>query len=321
VGLTVVDAGIIIGVLDAADAHHRAAVQVLSTVIGQGDQIWERFGHNGVRFRDTVTGRDVVYNWGLFDFGQKGFMLRLLRGTMRYAMGGTKTEPFLDYYVGRDSHVWEQELNLTNAQKVRALSLVRENEKPENAYYDYNYYLDNCSTRARDLIDLVLGGQLRTATESVSAQATFRSHTRRLLSRDKLPYFGVQLVLGHPADRKISRWEEMFLPVRMMQSLKDVSIRGVLQEGGCAGHATLRDEVLFLKTEHIHRHLAGNQFYIRLDTDGAQFRERRNVLVFERLLHQARGQRANPAQKARSTNSSQGPDTIEIFGWFRDQGR
>jgi predicted nucleic acid-binding protein len=39
VGLTVVDAGIIIGVLDADDAHHQAAVQVLSTVISQGDQI------------------------------------------------------------------------------------------------------------------------------------------------------------------------------------------------------------------------------------------------------------------------------------------
>ncbi len=38
-GLTVVDAGIIIGVLDAADLHHRAAVQLLSTVTGEGDQI------------------------------------------------------------------------------------------------------------------------------------------------------------------------------------------------------------------------------------------------------------------------------------------
>lgn len=120
--------------------------------------------------------------------------------------------------------------------------------------------------------------------------------------------------------REIKRAIEWRTAVYLYEEL-DVSIRGVLQEGGCAGHATLRDEVLFLKTEHIHRHLAGNQFYIRLDTDGAQFRERRNVLVFERLLHQARGQRANPAQKARSTNSSQGPDTIEIFGWFRDQGR
>jgi predicted nucleic acid-binding protein len=39
VGLTVVDAGIILGVLDAADAHHQAAVRVLSTVIHAGDQI------------------------------------------------------------------------------------------------------------------------------------------------------------------------------------------------------------------------------------------------------------------------------------------
>jgi predicted nucleic acid-binding protein len=39
VGLTVVDAGIIIGVLDAADAHHQAAVRVLSTVIHEGDEI------------------------------------------------------------------------------------------------------------------------------------------------------------------------------------------------------------------------------------------------------------------------------------------
>ena len=33
------DAGIIIGVLDADDAHHRAAIRVLSTVLGEGDQI------------------------------------------------------------------------------------------------------------------------------------------------------------------------------------------------------------------------------------------------------------------------------------------
>lgn len=38
-GLTVVDAGIIIGVLDAADAHHEAAVRALSTVIDEGDEI------------------------------------------------------------------------------------------------------------------------------------------------------------------------------------------------------------------------------------------------------------------------------------------
>jgi predicted nucleic acid-binding protein len=39
VGLTVVDAGILIGILDAADAHHEAAVRLLSTVIAERDRI------------------------------------------------------------------------------------------------------------------------------------------------------------------------------------------------------------------------------------------------------------------------------------------
>jgi predicted nucleic acid-binding protein len=39
VGLTVVDAGIIIGVLDANDAHHEAAVRALSTVVSEGDRV------------------------------------------------------------------------------------------------------------------------------------------------------------------------------------------------------------------------------------------------------------------------------------------
>lgn len=38
-GLTVVDAGIIIGVLDADDAHHPAAVRALSAVIGEDNHI------------------------------------------------------------------------------------------------------------------------------------------------------------------------------------------------------------------------------------------------------------------------------------------
>lgn len=38
-GLTVVDAGVVIGVLDADDVHHQAAVQALSAAVSQGDQI------------------------------------------------------------------------------------------------------------------------------------------------------------------------------------------------------------------------------------------------------------------------------------------
>jgi predicted nucleic acid-binding protein len=39
VGLSVVDAGVIIGVLDATDRHHEGAVRLLSVVVDEGDEL------------------------------------------------------------------------------------------------------------------------------------------------------------------------------------------------------------------------------------------------------------------------------------------
>jgi predicted nucleic acid-binding protein len=39
VGLAVVDAGIIIGVLDADDAHHQSATRILSQAVSNGDRV------------------------------------------------------------------------------------------------------------------------------------------------------------------------------------------------------------------------------------------------------------------------------------------
>ena len=38
-GLTIVDAGILIGVLDGTDVHHEASVRVLSAVVDEGDRM------------------------------------------------------------------------------------------------------------------------------------------------------------------------------------------------------------------------------------------------------------------------------------------
>ncbi len=211
----------------ADQAPPRGSTMVVSLIsIGQGDEIWERFGHNALRFRDTTTGADVVYNWGLFSFSEKGFILRFLKGTGRYSMGGQRTDSFLAMYASEDRHAWEQQLNLSTEQKALAMDLVVENEKPENREYLYNYYLDNCSTRIRDLLNRVLDGQVHAATDTAITSNSYRSHTRRLLTDNKLPYFGVQLVLGRPADLPISRWDEMFLPVHMMRHFADVKVRG-----------------------------------------------------------------------------------------------
>ena len=100
------------------------------------------------------------------------------------------------------------------------------NALEENKHYHYDYYLDNCSTRVRDALDRVLGGAIRSATDTVATGTTYRWHTRRLTEGELPIYTGIDLVLGEPGDREISAWAEMFLPMRLRDRIANVRVTG-----------------------------------------------------------------------------------------------
>lgn len=100
------------------------------------------------------------------------------------------------------------------------------NERPENRFYHYDYYRDNCSTRVRDALDRALGGRIRQETRELATGRTYRFHTRRLTANDPLIYTGLLLALGQPVDRPISAWDEMFLPLAMREHLRHISVPG-----------------------------------------------------------------------------------------------
>jgi len=191
---------------------------------GWGDVVWERFGHNAIWIKDRARGTDVTYNWGMFDFNQPHFIRRFLTGDTRYWMEAIDLEPMLRHYQERKRSALAQELNLTPAQRLKLQQFVEWNARPENKFYRYDYYRDNCSTRLRDAIDHALSGQLQLATVTRMTSGTYRWHTQRLMKGDIPLYTGVTLALGHPADAPLSLWEEMFLPVRMANSLRSVGI-------------------------------------------------------------------------------------------------
>ncbi len=191
-----------------------------------GDAIWERFGHNGLWIHDGRTGEDIFWEWGLFDRRQEGFMARLARGSMLYSMGGRYLADRLAAYAADDRQVWAQELNLTTSQERALDRLVRENARPENRDYTYDYYADNCSTRARDALDAVLGGYLRETFSARPAGVTWRWHTQSLLRAVPWAEAGVQIVLGRPGDEQITEWDEMFLPLQLRRHLAQAEIPG-----------------------------------------------------------------------------------------------
>jgi uncharacterized protein DUF4105 len=208
----------------AGPAEPGSNLTVYLLTFGWGNAVWERFGHNAIWIKDRGRGTDVTYNWGMFDFDQPHFLRRFLTGDTRYWMEAIDLEPMLRYYKQRNRSILSQELNLTPAQRLKLQQFVQWNALPQNKFYRYDYYRDNCSTRLRDALDHALSGQLQLATVTRLTSGTYRSHTQRLMTGDIPLYTGVTLALGHPADKLLSQWQEMFLPVRMANDLRAVSI-------------------------------------------------------------------------------------------------
>jgi hypothetical protein len=194
--------------------------------MGPGAAVWERFGHNAIWIHDPSVRPDTAYNYGLFDFQQENFLLRFIRGQMWYWMAGFPAEPYTQTYIRDNRSVWLQELNLSPRARLELREFVRWNERPENRFYHYDYYNDNCSTRVRDAIDRVIGGAIEAQTVSLPTGTTYRFHTQRLTANDPLVFTGLLLALGQGVDRPISAWEEMFLPLAMRDYVRRVTVPG-----------------------------------------------------------------------------------------------
>ncbi|MBK8004385.1 MAG: DUF4105 domain-containing protein [Gemmatimonadetes bacterium] len=205
----------------ATEAGSELRISVLT--MGVGAASWERFGHNAIVVEDGRQGRAVAYNYGMFSFRSENFLLRFLQGRMLYWMAGYDANDVVASYRRAGRSVWEQELNLTPAQRVAFRDFLEWNARPENKFYRYDYYRDNCSTRVRDAVDSILGGAFKTQTQG-PAEGTWRFHTQRLNTHNPALYTGLMLALGEDADAPRTQWEEMFLPLKLREYLREVRV-------------------------------------------------------------------------------------------------
>jgi len=201
-----------------------ASLSVHLLTIGPGDRLWELFGHNALLVRDLATGYEAALNYGIFDSSSPGFAGRFLRGRMLYATAPQSLAGTLDRARAANREVRAQELELDPAQRSELLQLLQHDALPENRFYRYHYYLNNCSTKLRDLLDRVLDGQLRAAAETAPPQATWRDHTRRLTSASTVGYLGLQLLVGPRGDRPTTPWEEMWVPMKLRDTLAGLTV-------------------------------------------------------------------------------------------------
>ena len=209
--------------LSATPAPPGSELTIYLMTMGVGAEVWERFGHNAIIVEDRNQGTAVAYNYGMFSFRQESFLLRFVQGRMEYWMAGYPAADELPRYRAARRSVWRQELNLTPAQRMELRDFLAWNALDDNKFYRYDYYRDNCSTRVRDAIDRVVGGAVK-AQSGTPASGDYRFHTLRLVAASRLLYLGLALIEGQPVDLAISRWDEMFLPVKLRDYLRDVKV-------------------------------------------------------------------------------------------------
>lgn len=200
----------------------RFKVSVLT--FGQGDMVFERFGHNALRIRDVLTGSDLAYNWGMFSFEQPNFLGRFLSGDTQYWVEAFPSQWLIDNYANEDRETFEQELNLTPDQAERLAIAVADNATDAKKFYRYDYFRDNCSTRVRDMLDAALGGALKTQFSVGTTPWTYRSESVRLTAADGLAQAGIDVALGPRADIPMTAWEAMFIPMRLRDYLREVTV-------------------------------------------------------------------------------------------------
>ena len=211
---------------------------------GPGKIYWERFGHNAIWLREPAAGLDHTFNFGYFDFEQEDFFKKFIRGRMLYFSVAQSAAREFEFYRQQNRSIQVQKLNLTPVQYRQLRDYLMNEIRLENRDYRYDYYLNNCSTRIRDALDIALDGALIARTEDIPASLNFRDQTRRLTQMQFWYYLGLEMGLGYPVDRAVSRWDEMFIPMVVADEISTMSA----ETNGVSSPLVLTDTILFTST-------------------------------------------------------------------------
>lgn len=188
------------------------SARVSLMTVAPGPFIYSTFGHSAIRIFDPVQRFDRCYNYGTFDFEQPNFVLKFCRGKLLYMLD---LEPYRSFEYGNlqdHRQMEEQLLNMTKEEKQRLFNLLQENYKPENRFYKYDFFYDNCATRIRDIFEETYFQQLNFDSTGLSKSVTMRDLLHQYLGDKPWLGLGIDLILGLPADRKATAETCMFLP-------------------------------------------------------------------------------------------------------------
>jgi hypothetical protein len=205
-----------------ANAQDSSRLRVSLITCSPGEELYSIFGHSAIRIVDSNNVVDYVFNYGTFDFNDPNFYIKFVKGKLLYFVSLEQTSDFIEFYKYENRSVTEQVLSLSAAEKINIKNALIENLKEENKFYKYDFFLDNCTTRLRDII-LKYKSPTPILPAVMPENTSFRKAIHKYL-RDGGQYWselGIDILLGAPTDRIMTASEQQFLPNNLEKSIDD----------------------------------------------------------------------------------------------------
>ena len=200
----------------AQDSSH---IRIALLTCTPGEELYSTFGHTAIRVTDSNSVADNVFNYGTFNFEEPGFYTKFIRGKLRYYLSVENFEDFKYAYQVENRGITEQVLQMTATEKIALMQALYANAKEPNKFYQYDFFLDNCTTRARDM--LVKFKNPHPVFKPVMPTDTrFRQAIHQYLDRNEKYWskLGIDLLLGQPTDAVMTTGQSQFLPDNLMNS-------------------------------------------------------------------------------------------------------
>jgi hypothetical protein len=182
------------------------------SVAGPGDELYFWWGHIGILIEDSLTGQSKFYDWGIFSFDTENFFSNFAFGRLYYNCGVSDAGLQIAYMAAQNRDITLYTLNLPPKAKAELYAFAEEIVLPENRFYQYHHFDNNCATKVRDIIDDTLGGSLKERFFEEPGRFTLREHVRRHTWFSPFWDWLLNFWMGQGIDEPITVWEEMFLP-------------------------------------------------------------------------------------------------------------
>jgi len=201
-----------------AQLSDEAKISILTS--SPGKRLYATFGHTAIRVNDPINEIDMIFNYGTFDFNTQYFYLKFARGKLNYTLTIETFEHFYEEYKYHERSIWEQVLSLSQIEKDNLYNALIINALPENRYYLYDFFYDNCATRVRDMITNNLASPIKFHLPSHLEKLTFRNCIATYLEKSPWIKLGLDLILGKPTDSLVNENTIQFLPDYLMSSFE-----------------------------------------------------------------------------------------------------